>query len=284
MSVVKIKMIKSIEHFSEIEKLYGEIWGSFNKVPLHNLITVARNGGIVLGAFNNKEKMVGFSYGFPGVSDLNSGNPRIYLCSHILGILKDYRNLGIGEELKWEQYDQARKIGFSNIQWTFDPLEAINANLNFHKLGAIGFKYSENCYGFINDNLNKGIPTDRLVVDWDVNHTLAQKKSLISSRRGVKEYYEVGKVIGTEDNLYWEVGNIEETSGDIALKLPIPKNIQKIKYSNPDLAKKWRNQFREVIQRLFAKGFQINDFKQSKKDVNHFYILTKNKDPKVPVE
>ncbi|WP_216831135.1 hypothetical protein [Alkalihalobacterium elongatum] len=274
---VKIKIIKSIKHFSDIEDIYGDIWGVSNKVPLHNLITVARHGGVILGAFNKQEKMIGFSYGFPGVNDLNSNIPKIYLCSHILGVIKEYRNLGIGEELKWAQYDYAYKMGYTKILWTFDPLEAINAKLNFHKLGAISNEYIENCYGFINDHLNKGIPTDRLVVDWELKHSLVQKRSLISSKVDAREYFEVGKVNGTVDKIEWELGNLKEIPCNMILKLPVPVNIQKIKQNNTDLARKWRYQFREVMRTLFASGYKITDFIASTTELNHFYILSKNR-------
>ena len=34
-------------------------------IPVHQTLTAAKNGGLIIGAFDG-EKLVGFSYGFPG--------------------------------------------------------------------------------------------------------------------------------------------------------------------------------------------------------------------------
>ena len=56
--------------------------------------------------------------------------------------------------------------GIDLITWTFDPLEARNAWLNFGKLGAVCNTYLRNVYGNLQDGLNAGLPSDRLQVDW----------------------------------------------------------------------------------------------------------------------
>lgn len=59
------------------------------------------NGGLLLGAFIG-DKIVGFSYSFPGYV-----NGKVYLCSHTLGIHPDYQTRGIGKTLKEKQSEWA---------------------------------------------------------------------------------------------------------------------------------------------------------------------------------
>src|SRR5699024_188214 len=117
----------------EMEAVYEletRIWET-EIVPPHQTITVVRNGGLMLGAYDG-EKLIGFSYSFPGFA-----NDERYLCSHMLGIHPDYRSRGIGRQLKEVQLKTARSMGYKKITWTFDPLETRNAYLNLSKLRGI---------------------------------------------------------------------------------------------------------------------------------------------------
>jgi hypothetical protein len=57
-------------------------------------------------------------------------------------------------------------MGIEIIEWTFDPLQAQNAHLNFGRLGVIVEEYEENIYGDSSSPLHKGAPTDRFVAEW----------------------------------------------------------------------------------------------------------------------
>src|SRR5207244_3010554 len=52
------------------------------------------------------------------------------------------------------------------IEWTFDPMQALNAHLNFSKLGVVVEEYEENVYGESTSPLHKGNPTDRFIAEW----------------------------------------------------------------------------------------------------------------------
>jgi predicted GNAT superfamily acetyltransferase len=105
--------------------------------------------------------MVGFVFGFLG-RDQN----RFLHHSHMLAVLAEYRGRGLGENLKWAQRDRVRKQGLDLINWTFDPLQAPNANLNINRLGAVVGKYLLNLYGESSSPLHGGIPTDRFEAEW----------------------------------------------------------------------------------------------------------------------
>jgi predicted GNAT superfamily acetyltransferase len=97
------------------------------------------------------------------------GGPQAYLHSHMLAVKEGYRNRGLGAQLKWEQRREALSRGIRHMEWTFDPLEIKNAFLNIHKLGAIVCSYRVNFYGVSSSRLQGGLPTDRLLAEWELD-------------------------------------------------------------------------------------------------------------------
>src|SRR5690606_31874816 len=159
---ITIRVVDDSASCRAVEELQLQIWGfqALEVVPYHQLMTAAPWGGIVLVAYDGDEP-VGFAYGFPG---LDRGRP--VLCSHMLGVLPAYRSRQVGYRLKLAQRDAARRAGYDRMVWTFDPLESRNAYLNLHKLGAFVETYSIDHYGDMDDDLNRGLPSDRLLADW----------------------------------------------------------------------------------------------------------------------
>ena len=80
--------------------------------------------------------MVGFAYAVVGMKD---GRPMQW--SHMLGVLPEFRG-GLGYQLKLAQRERALAQGYDLIEWTFDPLQAMNAHLNFAKLGGVVEEYA----------------------------------------------------------------------------------------------------------------------------------------------
>jgi predicted GNAT superfamily acetyltransferase len=144
-------------------RLQQVIWG-FNDVellPVRFLVVVSRIGGHVFGAYNGEE-MIAFCFAIPGIKPTG----RSYLHSHMLGVLPEYRNAGIGRSLKLRQREEALARGIELIEWTFDPMELKNAFLNIEKLGAIVRRYNQNQYGYTASPLHGGLPTDRCYAEW----------------------------------------------------------------------------------------------------------------------
>src|SRR5208282_2978981 len=54
-------------------------------------------------------------------------------------------------------------------EWTFDPLQIKNAFLNIHRLGAIASAYLVDFYGVSSSRLQGGLPTDRLLAEWELD-------------------------------------------------------------------------------------------------------------------
>jgi predicted GNAT superfamily acetyltransferase len=106
--------------------------------------------------------MIAFCVAIPGLKP----DGKVYLHSHMLGVLPEYRNAGVGRQLKVRQKSNALARGINLIEWTFDPLDLKNAHFNVERLGVIVRRYMRNQYGVSSSPLHGGIPTDRLVAEW----------------------------------------------------------------------------------------------------------------------
>ena len=159
----EIRELKRHNEFEEVVRLQREIWGfdDIELLPFRLFVVADKIGGQLLGAFDGN-KMVGFCLCIPG---LKPGG-KFYLHSHMLGVLPEYRNTGVGRQLKWKQRDYALERDIELIEWTFDPLEIKNAFFNIERLGAIARRYTHNQYGTTSSHLHGGLPTDRLTAEW----------------------------------------------------------------------------------------------------------------------
>ena len=106
--------------------------------------------------------MVGFAYAVVG---MKNGKPMLW--SHMAGVLPEFRG-GLGFRLKLAQRDRALAQGYDLIEWTFDPMQAMNAHFNFAKLGGVVEEYAPNFYGESTSALHRGTPTDRVVLSWKI--------------------------------------------------------------------------------------------------------------------
>ncbi len=162
--------IRKIEFWEKEElkramAIQEEAWGFsslLDVVPLPIFILSAKYGGLVLGAYKGKE-MVGFSLAFPLVE-----KGKLVLHSHMTAVKPGEQNAGIGFRLKLMQREEALKMGYGKITWTFDPLQCRNAYFNFHKLGVRVGEYLSDFYGEMSSKMSAGVPTHRLLVYWDL--------------------------------------------------------------------------------------------------------------------
>src|SRR5438105_4101314 len=123
LEVLRIEELRGIDGARQVEDLQMQIWGSNEAwiVPSHVLHIVADSGGILLGAQLDGQ-LVGFVVGF-----LARHGETLFHASHMLGVLPQYQQRGIGAALKWSQREHALAQGLDLMTWTFDPLEARNA-------------------------------------------------------------------------------------------------------------------------------------------------------------
>jgi predicted GNAT superfamily acetyltransferase len=158
-----IRQLTEYQEFVDAVQLQKTIWGfdEIDLLPVRLFVTASKIGGHSFGAYDG-DRMVGFCVAIPGIKP----GAKSYLHSHMLGVMKEYRDAGLGRKLKLAQRDDALKQGIELIEWTFDPLEIKNAFFNIERLGAIVRRFVLNQYGTTSSPLNAGLPTDRLTAEW----------------------------------------------------------------------------------------------------------------------
>lgn len=235
----------------QIEALEGAVWNTDEVIPYHMTITLAKFGGLFLGAFD-EDKMIGFLYSFPGYTH---GEP--HLCSHMLGFLPEYRKQGLGVQMKWQQRDEALAMGHTKITWTYDPLETVNGMLNIVKLGGVVRSYLPDCYGQLDDEFNRGLPTDRFLVEWFLSSNRVERHHAGQAKRpaGIEDAPEV-----LTFELVDQVPRPLEMRLDLqepVLLLPVPAHFQEVKRKELDTAKAWRAMTSELFTSYLEKGYTV---------------------------
>ena len=159
---IQLRNCTEVEEFRACVALQKEVWGfdDIDLVPLRIFSLGPKIGGQAIGAWDG-ETLAGYAFAIPGMR-----NGHAYLHSHMLAVKAEYRNSGVGRELKLFQREDAMARGYDLIEWTFDPLEIKNAYLNLERLGAIVRRYNVNQYGISTSPLWGGLHTDRLVAEW----------------------------------------------------------------------------------------------------------------------
>ena len=138
------------------------VWGAedIDVSPVLLMVALVKSGALLLGAFLDG-RMRGFAFSVPG----DRHGHRLHW-SHMTGVDEALRSSGLGTQLKLEQARRVAARGYSRIQWTYDPLQSLNAHLNLVKLGASADEYAEHVYGDSTSDLHRGAPTDRFIATW----------------------------------------------------------------------------------------------------------------------
>ena len=281
---VQIRLAESDEDFEACERMSHSVWGAAkrNVVPRELLKTIQLNGGIVQGAFEDG-RIVGFVFGFLGMRD-----GQLRLCSHQLGVEPASRGRGLGIALKRAQREEALRRGLELITWTFDPLEARNAYINLHRLGAIARLYDRDHYGVMEDALNAGLPTDRLEAEWWIRQPApsnAQGEVAPAGRTGqdgnraapvaiaaaVKGQSVVMLSAGPDGRP--ERGSLAAADAAVA-RIQVPRDFQALKRRSLELAREWRMETRAAFEAALGVGLVATDFERE-----GWYVLTRWRRP-----
>ncbi|MGC1783955.1 MAG: GNAT family N-acetyltransferase [Acidobacteriaceae bacterium] len=160
---VSIRVCSTLDDARACVELQRAIWHDSEEdlTPSAIFIVAAKIGGQTLLA-RDGSRPVGFAIAFPAFGEDDAR----YLHSHIVGILPEYQNRGLGRLLKLKQREMALAAGISRMEWTFDPLALRNAYFNVVRLGATMRRSYLNLYGTTQSPLHSGLPTDRLVAEW----------------------------------------------------------------------------------------------------------------------
>jgi predicted GNAT superfamily acetyltransferase len=266
---IEIRLVRDPASCRLVEDLQLAVWGMDERevLPYHQLIAATAWGGLLLVAWHGGEP-IGFSYGFLGAEEGEA-----VLCSHMLAVLPDYRSHDVGYRLKIRQAEFARERGLQRVVWTFDPLESRNAHLNLHKLGAVVERYSVEHYGPMDDELNRGIPSDRLIVDWWIGAGGSRTRS---SKEGGR--------FGEEDPPVLNPPSVAERvprPGTLSLEpleevgralIALPSDTGAVRGAPEELALPWRLNVRAAFQAAFGAGFRAVDLVHRGGDLSHYVL------------
>ena len=264
MNIHELHAAADVRHCETIQQ---EVWGisELEVVPINQLVAAGHAGGCILGAWN-EHQLTGFIYGFPAFRP--DRTPAHGLHSHMMAVLPEARGLGVGRQLKWGQRSWCLSRALNWATWTFDPLQARNARLNFEYFGVTAGTYLENVYGELGGHLNSGLPSDRLLVDWNLHDPQVEALSHGEAQPDIT--YTLSESPFALENLDGEPANADLGLITPSVRVAVPQDITALKRYAPELALRWRLEQRRVLHHYFAAGYRIRRF------VSGIYLLTKD--------
>lgn len=295
--IIQLRDLMTFEEFREVAALVREIWqftDPQDTLPLPILAAQVRRGSILIGAFDDRQRMVGCVYSWPGFKA-----SKTLQWSHMLGVSDPYRGGGLGTVLKLEQRERTIEMGLDTIQWTYDPLQAVNAHLNLHRLGATVCDYEEDAYGESSSPLHRGTPTDRFVADWKIRSAHVERCLGLDDEQPAARSDGRRAAIGELGHLQpshvvrdVSVGEAPRVNAvvpqgewlapgkaDLGLTSPrllvdIPTLFTEMQEGAMELARRWRTATREIFTTCFARGYRAVDFTLDRQNRRGTYLLT----------
>lgn len=247
---VSVRPVTSTDELVAMEALLARVWqhppGSV-EVDVTMLAALARSGNYVVGAFRDAE-LVGATVGF-------RGEPfPVTLHSHVTGVDRSRSAPGTGTALKAHQRAWCLERCMTAVRWTVDPLQARNARLNIGRLGADWVSFHPDYYGDLRDGLNADVGSDRLLLEWDLTRLPTDRTAELAAAAGVTQ-----TVLARGGSGEPVLGPVPTTYG----RLEIPTDIDGLRATDPELARRWRDALRTLLPGLIADGRRVIDFDQS---------------------
>ncbi len=278
---ITIRRAETVADYRACQDAQRRAWGIGEDgylIPVATMVGANLHGGLVLGAFLPDGQAVAMSFAFLGRIE-----GRLCLYSQLTGVVPGYQSQGLGYRIKMHQRDFAQAEGIGLIAWAFDPLQAGNAHFNLARLGATAGRYVENMYGERTDALNAGVPTDRLIAEWDTGK---------ESNPGIRP--DVATVLPRLINTTAEQGgasgpdaaptggmSVQHFDDRPSLLIEIPADIARLRRDRPELAERWRLAVREAFQAAFAAGYRAISFVRDETVTPRrvFYVLDRRPAP-----
>jgi len=256
-STVTIRDVCGADELRACQELQRRAWGITEDgyvLPVAIMAGAQKVGGLVLGAFDTRQKLVGFAFAF-----LGRLKGSLILYSQLTGVHPAHQSAGVGRLLKFEQRQRARDMGVDAVVWAFDPLQASNAAFNLGVLGATCRTYEVDLYGSRSDALNSGLATDRLLTEWS---TRAEPEGRVDAW---PEGLDLIETTPFHERGFFRPGHVRAIPpGAQHLHVEIPSSIADIKGSAaPNAAQAWQQAVREALQAAFGRGFVAVGFSRA---------------------
>ena len=217
---IDIRPLDTVADVFAASAVLAEVWGGDRSgMPPNLLRALAHSGNYTVGLWQ-EERMVGASVAFFAPPAARS------MHSHITGVLPGARGRGLGRLLKQHQREWALERGVGHVTWTFDPLVARNAHFNLRVLGARVTEYLVDQYGPMDDGVNRGDESDRLMVSWAL---AAPPVPTPAPER-------------------------------VVASVAVPRDIEEVRRASPADAASWRLRVREALVGHLAEGLAVGGF------------------------
>ncbi|HEY0934508.1 MAG TPA: hypothetical protein VGD91_12275, partial [Trebonia sp.] len=219
-------------------------------------------GNYAAGAFDAASgELLGACAGFFGPPS------RAELHSHVAGVLPAGLGRSVGFALKVHQRAWCLQQDVPSVAWTYDPLIRRNAYFNLVKLGARPVEYLRNFYGGLDDAINTGTETDRVLVRWDLRSAVAADASagMPGPASFAAERARGAVAVLSADARGRPVPGRPRGGGPghRTLLVGVPPDIESLRAADPAAAAAWRTALRDVLEPLVAAGARVTGFDRS---------------------
>ena len=269
-ATIVIRDIESIADLRAVETLQKDVWGSddLDVVPLTIFVAGRAVGATLIGAYDGAS-LVGFVYGFTGYE-----NGQVTHHSHMLAVSPAYRNHQLGFKLKAAQRERVLAQGIKRITWTFDPLQSLNAHLNFRKLGVVSNSYKINFYGEATSSFLHQIGTDRLWVTWLLDSPRVRER--LQADQSPPLFASAEALVRVSHGSTPQKNESSEVFGQEHLSIEIPWDINALQRDDPKLALEWRAATRWAFTAALDSDYLVEEFSSVTRDEQRIgvYLLT----------
>ncbi|MEX0754797.1 MAG: GNAT family N-acetyltransferase [Actinomycetota bacterium] len=252
---VELEPLESLEDADLILEVMTSTWGVTAGLPREVIRALQESGNVPWGAFSSG-RIVGFVLDWAGFDDLG-----LHVHSHMLAVDREWQGKGTGFALKLAQRAVALDRGVGVARWTFDPMLTKNAYFNLAKLGACADGFRPNFYGAMDDELNRGERSDRLVIRWELDRepepgALPDEGTIVVDREGPDDLPHPVAVLDPAD-----VG-----AGPLLVR--IPEDYRTVREADRELADRWRETVGSALGTLLDAGRTVRGF-----TANATYVL-----------
>jgi predicted GNAT superfamily acetyltransferase len=168
-------------------------------------------------------------------------------------------------------------MGLELIEWTYDPMQALNAHLNFTKLGVVVEEYEVNVYGTSESPLHRGNPTDRFVAEWWIAKPHVERRlsagPIVLRTDEVADAVRANRATPTGEWLACAETNLALDARRLLVE--IPTGFTEMLSQAPDLAMEWRMATREIFRTYFGRGYRAVEFFLDRPNRKGAYLLAR---------